>query len=73
MNNIIRKQFRLVRKNSERGFTLLEYCAGAAVLLTIVWAALTALGTNMSTFLNAVGSWATTQAVKVNSNSDAIK
>ena len=66
MKNVIHRQFRLVRKGSEKGFTLLEYCAGAAVLLTIVWAALTALGTNMSTFLNAVGTWATTQAGEIN-------
>ena len=68
MKNIIRRQFGLVRKNNEKGFTLLEYCAGAAVLLTIVWAALTALGTNMSTFLNAVGSWASSQAGKIDTD-----
>ena len=59
----------MVRNNSEKGFTLLEYCAGAAVLLTIVWAALTALGGNMKTFLDSIGSWATRQATAIDSNS----
>jgi Flp pilus assembly pilin Flp len=45
------------RKN-ERGYTLLEYCAGAAVIAGILWTALNALGGNLSALLDAVGSWA---------------
>ena len=70
MRNMIRKQFSLIGKNPEKGFTLLEYCAGAAVLLTIVWTALTTLGGNMSTFLGAVGSWASGEASKISTSSE---
>lgn len=46
------------QENWERGYTLLEYCAGAAIIAGILWTALTALGGNLSDLLNAVGQWA---------------
>ena len=62
MKVMIQKYFRLTRSGNERGFTLLEYCAGAAVLITIVYAALNTLGTNLSSFLTEIGSWAQRQS-----------
>lgn len=41
-----------------QGYTLLEYCAGAAIIAGILWTALNALGTDLSALLNAVGGWA---------------
>ena len=61
--------FRL-RKATERkelGFTLLEYCAGAAVILIIVWVALQALGGSVSGLLTAIANWADRQTEVVNS------
>ncbi|RMG40652.1 MAG: hypothetical protein D6719_10330 [Candidatus Dadabacteria bacterium] len=54
----------IVRKNSqqERGYTLLEYCAGAAIIAGILWVALSSLGNNVSNLLNNVGTWATERA-----------
>jgi len=43
--------------NKERGYTLLEYCAGAAIIAGILWTALSNLGTDLSGLLNAVGTW----------------
>lgn len=50
----------------ERGFSLLEYCAGAAVILVTIWGALTLMGDNIETLLNSIGNWATTRAGEIN-------
>jgi hypothetical protein len=42
----------------QQGYTLLEYCAGAAIIGTIVYAALNALGTDLQGFLQQLGAWA---------------
>lgn len=42
----------------ERGYTLLEYCAGAAIIGGILYLALNALGQDLRDFLAAVGAWA---------------
>ena len=47
-----------MNREEEKGYTLLEYCAGAAVIAGILWTALNALGGNLSGLLNAVGTWA---------------
>lgn len=46
------------RKNRERGYTLLEYCAGAAIIASILWTALNSLGGDLSALLGSVGGWA---------------
>jgi len=50
----------MIEKNrkDESGYTLLEYCAGAAIIAGILWTALNALGGNLSDLLEAVGQWA---------------
>lgn len=48
----------LIQKKAERGFTLLEYCAGAVVMLTIVYVAMRGMGTNLADFMSAIGEWA---------------
>ena len=45
----------------ERGYTLLEYCAGAAIIAGILWTALDNLGADLSGLLNAVGAWSNTR------------
>jgi hypothetical protein len=47
--------------SQERGYTLLEYCAGAAIIAGILWTALNSLGGDLSQLLNAVGQWAQTR------------
>lgn len=52
-----------IDKNKKvRGYTLLEYCAGAAIIAGILWTALNALGADLQTLLAAIGSWARTRA-----------
>lgn len=48
------------RKNDrdQKGYTLLEYCAGAAIIAGILWGSLNTLGSNLSALLNGVGEWA---------------
>ncbi|MCB0333711.1 MAG: Flp family type IVb pilin [Bdellovibrionales bacterium] len=51
--------FSLRKAKKEEGFTLLEYAAGAAVILTLVVVGLNAMGTSLSGFFTNVGTWAT--------------
>lgn len=53
------------QESRERGYTLLEYCAGAAIIAGILWTALNALGGNLSDLLNAVGEWAQRRATGI--------
>jgi len=45
-------------RRRERGYTLLEYCAGAAIIAGILWAALGRLGGDLSDLLDEIGTWA---------------
>ena len=45
-------------RRDERGYTLLEYVAGAAIIGGIVFTALTSFGGDMAGFLGNLGSWA---------------
>jgi hypothetical protein len=51
---------------AEAGYTLLEYCAGAAIIAGILWTALNALGGNLSDLLAAVGEWAKRRTTGIN-------
>lgn len=53
------------QESRERGYTLLEYCAGAAIIAGILWTALNALGGNLSDLLSAVGEWAKRRATGI--------
>ena len=46
------------RRRNQRGYTLLEYCAGAALIAGIIWVSLSAMSQNLSGLLDAIGSWA---------------
>lgn len=58
MGILISHIFALIEKRAERGFTLLEYCAGAVVMLTVVYVAMRGMGSNLGDFLAAIGDWA---------------
>ena len=55
---------KLVRTNKnerrERGFTLLEYCAGAAIIAGVLWGTLTMFGTSLTGMMTSVSDWAST-------------
>ena len=57
------------RRREQRGYTLLEYCAGAAIIAGILWAALNTLGGNLNTLLEGIGTWATQRANDLNDGS----
>jgi hypothetical protein len=50
------------KNKKQKGYALLEYCAGAAIIAGIIYAALNALGANLVDLLNALGEWATNRA-----------
>jgi hypothetical protein len=54
--------------NKQRGYTLLEYCAGAAIIAGILWTALNSLGGDLATLLSAVGEWAQNRSEAVIQN-----
>lgn len=51
---------------NQKGYTLLEYCAGAALIAGIIWVALNAMGQNITTLLDAIGQWAVNRAAGIN-------
>lgn len=53
------------QKKSERGYTLLEYCAGAALILAVVWVALSALGANLETLIGNISGWAANRSTEI--------
>ncbi len=53
------------RRRRQAAYTLLEYCAGAAIIAGIVWVALQGLGTQLSTLLGAIGQWAAERAASI--------
>lgn len=71
MKKVLKSLFAIKRRSvkDERAYTLLEYCAGAAVVLTIIWGALTAMGGNLADMLDSIGSWATKQATEISADS----
>lgn len=63
----MKKAIRIERRNGkESGFALLEYAAGAAVVVGVLYVALNALGTSTSTYLDAVGDWLDRRTTAVN-------
>lgn len=54
-----------IRRRDQRGITLLEYCAGAAILLGIIWGAMSLLGTNVNKLLSSVAGWADRESTKI--------
>ena len=52
-------------KSDDSGFTLLEYCAGAAVVACVVWAAVQTMGGNISDLLSSIGTWASNRSTEV--------
>jgi len=53
------------RGRTENAYTLLEYCAGAAIITGILWGALNAMGNSVGSLLQAVGSWAEARTASI--------
>lgn len=49
---------RTAKNKNEKGYTLLEYCAGAVVVVTLVYSGLNTLGKDLNQFLTGIGTWA---------------
>ena len=57
-----------IRRRADRGLTLLEYCAGAAVLAAAVFVAFQALGGSLNTAMGNIGSWAVNRTTNIDGN-----
>ena len=51
--------------NKERGFTLLEYCAGAAKVMGVLFTAIGKVGAGADTLLTNIGTRLTAEAAKI--------
>lgn len=49
---------RTAKSKHEKGYTLLEYCAGAAIVLGILYGTLQTVQGSLTKFLTKVGTWA---------------
>lgn len=58
------------RRVGDKGFTLLEYAAGAAVIAGVVYTAMSAFGGGLDTFYRGLGEWVSGLAVSSSSESD---
>jgi hypothetical protein len=57
------------KQQRQRGYTLLEYCAGAAVMAGILFTTLDSLREKFGTLTTAIGTWATARAMDLNRTS----
>jgi Flp pilus assembly pilin Flp len=62
---MIKNWINIRKKDEEAGYTLLEYCAGAAVIAGIVFGALNALGGNLEGLLQNLGTWVDDRAADI--------
>lgn len=56
------------QQQTQRGYTLLEYCAGAAIIAGIVFGTLTTLEGSFTGLANKIASWV--DAVEINTGSN---
>ena len=54
--------------NKERGYTLLEYAAGAALIAIIVGLTVTSIGGGFQNLGNSISAWATREGTELQSN-----
>ena len=54
------------KRENQKGITLLEYTAGAAIIIGLVWGAMSAMGTSLEHVFNSIGVWAQTRADDIN-------
>jgi len=59
----------IIRINrKQKGFTLFEYCAGAAVILGVVWGAMSVMGASMSDMIGSISEWTSSRAADIRSD-----
>lgn len=57
----------MTKRNNQRGITLLEYTAGAAIIIGLVWGAMSLMGTNLQHVFDNIASWAQHRADDISS------
>lgn len=65
LSGLISAYFQSRTSTNDRGYTLLEYCAGAAIMAGVVWGAMQVLGNGLSGFLQGLSAWATNRAADI--------
>ena len=57
-------------KKKQSGFTLLEYTAGAAVIIGIVFLAVNTMGHSLADVFSAIAGWANGRVTQINNGSN---
>ena len=55
-----------VARKQQRAFTLLEYCAGAAVIAGVVWVGMDLFGQQLRNLLDALTQWTLNRTQDIN-------
>ena len=55
----------ITKTSKERGYTLLEYAAGAALIAIIVGVTISAIGNGFENLGNSIGAWATREGTEL--------
>ena len=55
-------------RKHEKGYTLLEYCAGAAIIAGVVFTSLNTFGEHMKNFFGSLGKWVEDRGTELNNN-----
>ena len=61
-----RRKFRA--QNAQRGYALLEYCAGAAIIAGVVWGSMGYLGTSLDGLIRGIADWARARTEELGGN-----
>ncbi|MCB0329630.1 MAG: hypothetical protein KDD70_08200 [Bdellovibrionales bacterium] len=59
------KKLLSIKKRNQSGYALLEYCAGAAIVAGILWAALSTFGNSVGGLFDALSSWTNARTSEV--------
>ena len=57
------------KNKKQKGFTLLEYTAGAAVIIGVVWLAVNTMGKSLSDVFESISVWANGRVTQINNGS----
>jgi hypothetical protein len=55
----------LQKNKKQKGYTLLEYAAGAALLVSLLYVGVNLMGTGIQGLLSSIGAWAGQQSTKL--------
>ncbi len=59
---------KIANKKKQRGYALLEYCAGAAIIAGVLWGGLSLVGERVNSLLSTIADWAAAREQSIQDN-----